>query len=342
MRPAGKDVLMPTNCRDVEQMCFDLLSGPLLEDDDKDLLDSLLGGDLLPLLDGENLEPSEPMCISRKLENDTSADEEVDVVSVDEVVTSSLPEKKHEPQRAGHVPRSRQKPVRHLPRAIPPVSERHQAQKPRRTSILIQTPGRGRVACPAATALDHDYCGGSESRTDLRVHKGMPRRDSSRSSSRSSSSSSSDDSMQRRPLPPRRQPTPKEERRVVYVGNIPEGTTRFDLRQRFGRFGAIEEVSVHFRDRGDNYGFVTFVSKSDAYEAVEHGNDDATQPRYDLCFGGRRQFCRSNWADLDSQNNYESTDQSRRHRGPVKRQRDGSDFDSLLRAAKSKSWGRRY
>lgn len=48
----------------------------------------------------------------------------------------------------------------------------------------------------------------------------------------------------------------------------------------------------------DNYGFVTFLSKADAYKAVEHGNDDPKQPRYDLCFGGRRAFCKQRYADL--------------------------------------------
>ena len=41
-----------------------------------------------------------------------------------------------------------------------------------------------------------------------------------------------------------------EERRVVYVGRISEGTTRAEIRQRFEVFGPIEEISVHFRDRG--------------------------------------------------------------------------------------------
>lgn len=48
----------------------------------------------------------------------------------------------------------------------------------------------------------------------------------------------------------------------------------------------------------DNYGFVTFAYKNDAYEAVEHGNDNPTLPRYDLCFGGRRAFCKVKYADL--------------------------------------------
>lgn len=52
----------------------------------------------------------------------------------------------------------------------------------------------------------------------------------------------------------------------------------------------------------DNYGFVTFAYKNDAYEAVEHGNDDPSLPRYDLCFGGRRAFCKVKYADLGTYN----------------------------------------
>ena len=48
----------------------------------------------------------------------------------------------------------------------------------------------------------------------------------------------------------------------------------------------------------DNYGFVTFAYKVDAYEAVEHGNDDPNLPKYDLSFGGRRAFCKEQYADL--------------------------------------------
>jgi len=91
-----------------------------------------------------------------------------------------------------------------------------------------------------------------------------------------------------------------EERRIVYVGKIAEGTTRADLRKRFEVFGPILEISVHFRDRGDNYGFITFKYKVDAYEAIEHGNDDPSYPTVDLCFGGRRAFCKEKYSDLDS------------------------------------------
>ena len=86
---------------------------------------------------------------------------------------------------------------------------------------------------------------------------------------------------------------------MVYVGRIQEGTLKDDLRRRLQVFGPIVDISLHFRDHGDNYGFVTFQYKVDAYAAVERGNDDTTQPSYDLCFGGRRAFCRESWADLD-------------------------------------------
>lgn len=48
----------------------------------------------------------------------------------------------------------------------------------------------------------------------------------------------------------------------------------------------------------DNYGFVSFRNQADAYEAVEHGNDDPSYPRVDLCFGGRRKFCKQKYSDL--------------------------------------------
>ena len=49
---------------------------------------------------------------------------------------------------------------------------------------------------------------------------------------------------------PQKQSRQVEERRVVYVGRIAEGTTRAEIRTRFEAFGPIEEISVHFRDRG--------------------------------------------------------------------------------------------
>ncbi|XP_050504895.1 uncharacterized protein LOC114325063 isoform X2 [Diabrotica virgifera virgifera] len=93
-----------------------------------------------------------------------------------------------------------------------------------------------------------------------------------------------------------------EERRVIYVGRVAKGSTKEDLKMRFQRFGPITNISLHSRDHSyfDNYGFVTFANKLDAYEAIEHGNDDPWQPKYDLSFGGRRIFCQTTYSDLDN------------------------------------------
>jgi len=40
------------------------------------------------------------------------------------------------------------------------------------------------------------------------------------------------------------------ERRVVYVGGIPDSFAPSDLRRRFDVFGTIVTTSVHFRERG--------------------------------------------------------------------------------------------
>lgn len=116
-----------------------------------------------------------------------------------------------------------------------------------------------------------------------------------------------------------------EERRVVYVGRISEGTLKDDLRKRFEVFGPVVEISLHFRDHGDNYGFVTFQYKVDAYEAVEHGNDDPGLPKYDLCFGGRRAFCKEKYSDLDNVDD-----------PPGEGLNQNIDFDELLKAAIAK------
>jgi len=59
-----------------------------------------------------------------------------------------------------------------------------------------------------------------------------------------------------------------EERRVVFVGDLPDGYSQSELNKRFGGFGEIERVSIHKKQSGLKYGFVTFVSKADAYAAI--------------------------------------------------------------------------
>uniref|UniRef100_UPI003AACEBF1 uncharacterized protein pprc1 isoform X1 n=1 Tax=Centroberyx gerrardi TaxID=166262 RepID=UPI003AACEBF1 len=118
-----------------------------------------------------------------------------------------------------------------------------------------------------------------------------------------------------------------EERRVVYVGRIRGTMTRKELRERFSLYGEIEDCTLHFRDHGDNYGFVTYYDTKDAFTAIENGSK-LRQPDelpFDLCFGGRRQFCQTSYSDLDSNREYEPL--------PTKGKFHALDFDTLLKQA---------
>ncbi|CAH1375395.1 unnamed protein product [Tenebrio molitor] len=185
----------------------------------------------------------------------------------------------------------------------------------------------------------------SSSSGSITRSRGRRRRDSSSSSCHSSRSHSSDSSTsshssrssrsRSRSLSPKRSRQYSaerlrevEERRVVYVGRISKGTTKEDLRRRFLPFGTITNVSLHFRDYGDNYGFVTFGKKEDAYEAVEHGNDGSVYPKYELSFGGRRIFCQTSYSDLD---NVREDDYNYYKSRPTE-----NSFDALLRELQEK------
>ncbi|XP_010868593.1 peroxisome proliferator-activated receptor gamma coactivator-related protein 1 isoform X2 [Esox lucius] len=118
-----------------------------------------------------------------------------------------------------------------------------------------------------------------------------------------------------------------EERRVVYVGRIRGTMTRKELKDRFSLYGEIEECTLHFRDHGDNYGFVTYYDTKDAFTAIENGGKlrKPDELPFDLCFGGRRQFCKTSYADLDSNRDYDPS--------PTKGKFDALDFDTLLKQA---------
>ncbi|XP_008427907.1 peroxisome proliferator-activated receptor gamma coactivator-related protein 1 isoform X1 [Poecilia reticulata] len=118
-----------------------------------------------------------------------------------------------------------------------------------------------------------------------------------------------------------------EERRVVYVGKIRGSMTQRELRERFSLFGEIEECTLHFREHGDNYGFITYYNTKDAFTAIENGSKlrKPDELPFDLCFGGRRQFCQSNYADLDSSREYDPF--------PTKGKYHALDFDTLLKQA---------
>ncbi|KAJ0033282.1 hypothetical protein NQD34_000389 [Periophthalmus magnuspinnatus] len=118
-----------------------------------------------------------------------------------------------------------------------------------------------------------------------------------------------------------------DERRVVYVGRIRRTMTHEELRERFAQFGEVESVSLHFRDKGDHYGFVTFYNMEDAFAAIDNGGKlrRPDELPFDICFGGRRQFCNSNYADLDANRDVDSSS--------VQSRFEEVDFDLLLRQA---------
>ncbi|XP_078071609.1 peroxisome proliferator-activated receptor gamma coactivator 1-alpha isoform X3 [Mustelus asterias] len=119
-----------------------------------------------------------------------------------------------------------------------------------------------------------------------------------------------------------------EERRVIYVGKVRGDITRTELKRRFEVFGEIEECTVHLREDGDNYGFITYRYTCDAFAALENGHTlrRSNEPSFELCFGGRRQFYKSNYADLDP--NSDDFDPA-----STKSKYDSMDFDTLLREA---------
>lgn len=46
------------------------------------------------------------------------------------------------------------------------------------------------------------------------------------------------------------------------------------------------------------FGFVTFAEVQSAYEVIEKYRSDQILSKYDVRFGGRRRFCKQNYADL--------------------------------------------
>ncbi|XP_026556969.1 peroxisome proliferator-activated receptor gamma coactivator-related protein 1 [Pseudonaja textilis] len=119
-----------------------------------------------------------------------------------------------------------------------------------------------------------------------------------------------------------------EERRVVFIGKIHNRMTRSELRHRFSVFGDIEDCTLHFREHRDNFGFVTYRYAEDAFAAIEGGHAlvrPDEQP-FDLGFGGRRQFCKRSYVDLDStQDDFQPAH--------LKNKYDALDFDTLLKQA---------
>ncbi|XP_016998696.2 uncharacterized protein srl [Drosophila takahashii] len=99
-----------------------------------------------------------------------------------------------------------------------------------------------------------------------------------------------------------------EERRIVYVGRIEQETTKELLRRKFLPYGSIKQITIHYKENGMKYGFVTYERAQDAFTAIDTSPRDSQINMYDISFGGRRAFCRATYADLDNAgiNNYHS------------------------------------
>lgn len=57
----------------------------------------------------------------------------------------------------------------------------------------------------------------------------------------------------------------------------------------------LQSCNFFYRDK---YGFVTFEDKPGAYAAFDRGPEDPLLQSYDISFGGRRIFCKTEYADL--------------------------------------------
>lgn len=137
-----------------------------------------------------------------------------------------------------------------------------------------------------------------------------------------------------------RQNVVMEERRVVYVGGLHENTTKDELRRKFIKYGTIKKISTHEKNEGAlRFGFITFADASAAYEVLDKFKSDDTLSMFDIRFGGRRNFCKQTYADLDSlpnendidmyNNNSSSSNGSKQKSGEL-------SFEDLLNLAKRK------
>ncbi|CAD5121990.1 DgyrCDS10443 [Dimorphilus gyrociliatus] len=126
------------------------------------------------------------------------------------------------------------------------------------------------------------------------------------------------------------------ERRIVYVGRLPRTFTKKDLRKNFEQFGKIERCSIHIRECGDNYGFVIFFSREAAFNAVEKASSCEGMEKFDICFGGRRQFCTAEYADLDG-NKKEEEEMTKVNSTYRHTLNTNSEFDALLQTALSRA-----
>ncbi|XP_030369743.1 uncharacterized protein LOC115620580 isoform X2 [Scaptodrosophila lebanonensis] len=126
-----------------------------------------------------------------------------------------------------------------------------------------------------------------------------------------------------------------EERRIVYVGRIEQETTKEMLRRKFVSYGPIKQITIHYKENGMKYGFVTYERAQDAFTAIDTSARNTQINMYDISFGGRRAFCRASYADLDNAgiNNYHSYVFPTAVNAPPKQE---DSFEALLQKVKAK------
>ncbi|XP_034485672.1 serine-rich adhesin for platelets isoform X2 [Drosophila innubila] len=186
--------------------------------------------------------------------------------------------------------------------------ERQQRQRQRRTSY-------NKKRSKNLAKRDNNNCSSTASEFSDRERSRSPlRRSRSRSQSptatrNNNNNNSSSSNNNRRGFVDRNVSQPAvEERRIVYVGRIETDTTKELLRRKFLPYGSIKQITIHYKENGMKYGFVTFERAQDAFTAIDTSPRDAQINMYDISFGGRRAFCRASYADLDNAgiNNYHS------------------------------------
>uniref|UniRef100_A0A034VTU8 Peroxisome proliferator-activated receptor gamma coactivator-related protein 1 n=1 Tax=Bactrocera dorsalis TaxID=27457 RepID=A0A034VTU8_BACDO len=212
-------------------------------------------------------------------------------------------------------------------------------QRQPRTSYKKRTKKYARNSSASSSQSSSDRSGRSRNRSRSRSRSPFYRRSYSRSRSRSRSISVAS-SRFRKPggnknFPGNNVSQPAvEERRIVYVGRIEEETTKEMLRRKFLPYGTIKQISIHYKDTGMKYGFVTYERSQDAFTVIDSSARDPTINMYDISFGGRRAFCRSSYADLDNAgiNTYHSIVFPKVEAPP----KEEDSFEALLQKVKAK------
>ncbi|XP_053669433.1 serine-rich adhesin for platelets [Anopheles marshallii] len=161
---------------------------------------------------------------------------------------------------------------------------------------------RGRRSLSSSSSTSSMSSSGTSDSGHGAVHSSRSRSRSPRSRSHSGMRSSTPDRRRyhsREHLNHRRTLSP--ERKIVYVGRLESTARKEDLQQKFQPYGKIVKITLHLKANGTRYGFVTFEKPQHAYDAIDACGTDPSLRSYDVSFGGRRAFCRTQYADLDGE-----------------------------------------